>query len=270
MTVVSPSSLALQESVLIVAHPDDEILWFGSVGPSVGRIVICFLSDPAHPDIAEGRRAALARHPWRDRIVCLDMEETCAFDRAGWPKPECSDDGLKIIAATQIAAAYAHCAQSLRERLPQFVRGAANVFTHNPWGEYGHEEHVLVHRIVTAIAETAAVPVWYSSYASNWSKELMLHYLARAEPVYVSRDVDTQDMERVADIYRECGAWTWLDKYRWFPREYFVRGPLPAQPGSGVGWLVPINMINLPDKVDKQPQRRLSVAHRILRRLGYR
>ena len=34
---------ALERSVPIVAHPDDEVLWFGSILEQVDRIIICYV-----------------------------------------------------------------------------------------------------------------------------------------------------------------------------------------------------------------------------------
>ena len=33
----------LEQSILVVAHPDDEILWFSSIADKIHAIVICFM-----------------------------------------------------------------------------------------------------------------------------------------------------------------------------------------------------------------------------------
>ena len=164
-------------SVLVVAHPDDEILWFGSVAPEVDQIVICFLHDPGHPELTDARTRVLADHPWSDRIHCLGLTETGAFDHARWPAPKTTRFGLKIVGSRKIARTYRQCARELHEALRPIVSKATHVFTHNPWGEYGHEEHVMVHRVATLLAQKAGTPVWYSNYASNWTEQLSHQYL---------------------------------------------------------------------------------------------
>ena len=237
-----------ERSLLVVAHPDDEILWFGSIVEQVSKIVICFLNDPSNPDMAAAREAVLAAHPLRDRIVALGVDETCTFNQAKWPRPEISEYGLKISKSRQAAGAYEACYRQLAKKLQPLVEAASSVITHNPWGEYGHEEHVLVHRAVASLAAAAGKDTWYDNYASSWSEDLMRLYLDKSERQVVSRHVDTEAMERIADVYRAHGAWTWFDDYRWFGEEFFVRGPLQLVEKPGFGWLFPVNMLRLKDR----------------------
>jgi LmbE family N-acetylglucosaminyl deacetylase len=239
------SSFPDEGSLLVVAHPDDEILWFGSVVERVGKIVICFLNDPASPELAGARERVLAEHPLRDRIVCLGLHETCTFNQAGWPIPETTKYGLKITRSRQGASAYKARYRQLERELKPLVEEASSVITHNPWGEYGHEEHVLVHRAATSLAESTGTDCWYDNYASSWSEDLMRRYLDKSEHEIVGCSVDTEKMERIADVYRTQGAWTWFDEYRWFREEFFVRGPLRRVETPGFGWMFPINLIRL-------------------------
>ncbi len=235
-------------SLLVVAHPDDEILWFGSIVADVSQIVICFLNDPAHPELAAARERVLAEHPLRNRILCLGVDETGSFNHADWPRPETTKFGLRIVKARRIAKRYRLCYRQLEEQLAPVIRKATSIITHNPWGEYGHEEHVLVHRVVTLLAEFEQKDVWYDNHASSWSEDLMSDYLDGFEHRIVHRVVDIREMESMADIYRAHGAWTWFDDYRWFREECFVRGPLERVDGQGFGSIFPINMLRLEDR----------------------
>ncbi len=235
-------------AVLVVAHPDDEILWFGSIVDQVDKIVVCFLNDPAHPELAAARERVLAEHPLRDKIVCLGVDETGAFNHAAWPRPETTDFGLRIVKARQVAKRYRLCYQQLEKKMQPLIRGAASVITHNPWGEYGHEEHVLVHRAATTLAGAENKPVWYDNHASSWSEDLMSVYLDKSGHRIERRAVDTQAMDRIADVYRAHGAWTWFDDYQWFEEEYFVRGPLERLDRPGFGWMFPINLLRLEER----------------------
>ena len=90
-------------SLLVVAHPDDEILWFGSIVDEVEKIVICFLNDPSNPELAGARERVLTEHPLRDKITCLNADETGAFNHANWPRPETTRHGLRIVKDDKIA-----------------------------------------------------------------------------------------------------------------------------------------------------------------------
>lgn len=235
-------------SLLVVAHPDDEILWFGSIVNDVSRIAICFLNDPVHPELAAARERVLDEHPLREKIVCLRVDEPGAFNRALWPRPESSKYGLRIVKDRKIAKSYRLCYRQLKKQLAPMIKTATSVITHNPWGEYGHEEHVLVHRVATALAVSGGKPVWYDNHASTWSEDLMRVYLDRSERCVVRGEVDEPAMERIADVYRTHGAWTWFDDYRWFGDEYFVRGPLARTEQPGFGSLFPVNMLRLEER----------------------
>ena len=258
-------ALEFTDSVLVVAHPDDEILWFGSVVERVDRIVICFLHDPGNEKLADARRRVLEEHPLRDRIECLGLAETGTFGRADWIYPVETGAGLEVSGEQ---AEYAQRARELESALRPHVERAKNIFTHNPWGEYGHEEHVMVHRVVSRLADSAGdKTTWFSNYASSWSMRLMLCHLTTEDTPVFSADVDIAAMQAAADVYRRHDAWTWFDDYRWFAREYFVRGPLQSQAQPGFGWLFPVNLIHLPDrKAPADPPGFMERAGRSLRR----
>ena len=44
-----------ENSILIMAHPDDDILWMSSVIEKVEDIIFCFNDDPPHPDLGIAR-----------------------------------------------------------------------------------------------------------------------------------------------------------------------------------------------------------------------
>ena len=253
-------------SVLVATHPDDESLWFGSIGASVTTIVICFMDDPTNPGLIGARQSSLAEHPWRDRIEILGLQETHAFNGADWSNPELTDAGLRITRDEATEQTYRECAAKLRELLTPHIASADNIFTHNPWGEYGHEEHVLVHRVTTSLAENNATAIWYNNYVSNWSKKLMSRYSDGASQPCYRMPIDRNAVAEIADIYRRHGAWTWLDDFEWFPDECFVKGPLSTA-RSPSEWLGPVNMLHLPDRKQPHAAKPRSVVHRAARRI---
>ena len=50
----------LVDSILVVAHPDDEVLWFSSILDDVNRIIIVFVDTDQNPERDGARRAAMA------------------------------------------------------------------------------------------------------------------------------------------------------------------------------------------------------------------
>ncbi len=261
---------ALEKSVLIVAHPDDEVLWFGSVLDRFEKIVICFTEAGHWPELGDARRRSLAEHACRDRIVELDVCQVKSHNKSKWPHPTETEYGLKLDRYPQFDAAYRHQAELVRTALEPHLKGTANIFTHNPWGEYGHEDHVQVCRIATVFAEKIGAAVWYNNYVSNKSSELMRQYVQGFGRPYYSMPVDIEKIRKIADTYFRNNAWTWMDDYAWFASECFVKGPLVNKKDRCTGALFPVNFLRLPFETPPPPEQPLSIYRKIRRRLRLR
>ena len=237
---------AFRDSILIVAHPDDEVLWFSSILDVVGKIVICFLGAEHWPGLGEARTRSLAEHHYRDRIVELGMSQKKAHNKSRWPEPTETDYGLRLDRYPGFDEPYQEQAKRLITLLEPYVRDAANVYTHNPWGEYGHEDHVQVSRVTSILANKYDTAIWHGNYVSNKSISLMWRYANGFGRPYFTMPVDRQRSREIADTYYRNGAWTWMDDYVWFDSESFVKGPLESHRQSGTGALFPVNFLQHP------------------------
>ena len=119
---------------LIVAHPDDEILWFKP--ENYDRIIIVFSGRADRPGFGDNRTKALAEHPLKDKIECLNLTES-NFWRDASKYPEHLENYNKVC-------------KFLKEIEPE------SVDTHNANGEYGHADHILVRN---AVYDTVDCPV---------------------------------------------------------------------------------------------------------------
>ncbi len=234
----------LQQSVLVVAHPDDEILWFSSILAEVGHIVICYLSLPGRQDVTTGRQQVRAEFPLSN-VTWLEIPEARVFNTADWRRPQTTDVGLTINHAGR-AAAYRENYTTLLQRLRTTLSGCRNVITHNPWGEYGHEDHVQVHRAVMALRAELNYEVWYSNYASDHSLALLTAGLSGFHSDYFALPTDTQLAGRIMDLYRQHKVWTWYADYIWFKEECFVRASDEGATGAlAYGSLFPLNYLKI-------------------------
>lgn len=270
MTAPAIRADALKDSVLVVAHPDDEILWFGSVAPDVGQIIICFLHDPLHPDLANARSRALEDHPLADKITCLELTETNSFGHAKWPLPRINKFGLKVKGSMSIRRSYRRCARDMREALEPIVHSAKNFITHNPWGEYGHEEHVMVYRVISELAKKSGSGVWYNNYVSSWSEQLARRYLYDPREASFGAEIDCAFMQEIAEVYRRHDAWTWFGDYVWFASEYMIGERSPMSPSPKLGRTLPMNFIGLPEREPATKARKsafIRKVRRIVRRI---
>lgn len=240
----------LENAVLVVAHPDDEVLWFSSVLACVREIIICFTFIESRPEISRGRERLAQSHPL-PRVTFLGLTEAEVFNAADWQAPTITDFGLAVVRRPETSACfsvdrYKNNAVCLSERLEPLLQQYTNVYTHNPWGEYGHEEHVQVHRIVHALAQRGGFNLWYSNYYSARSRKLMLRYLKGAGGGWLSLPTNATLAHALKALYQANNCWTWFGHYEWFARECFIRDCRNSGARTSEG--VPLNYVALDDR----------------------
>jgi LmbE family N-acetylglucosaminyl deacetylase len=234
----------LEDSAVVVAHPDDEALWFSSILGQVGRIVLCYLDVASHPEWGAGRRAAIAQYPLRG-VVSLGIRESEAFDRSNWHMPVRTTYGLAITHDQQADMRYRANYLELERRLGDVLAGRRNVFAHNPWGEYGHEEHVQLHRAVEALQRRLGFNLWYSNYCSNKSLHLMRQHEGEFAGDFVTLPTNPALGAQLRDLYLRNNCWTWYGDHEWPQSESFLCRPVSGPAGAHFGRIFPLNFVRV-------------------------
>jgi LmbE family N-acetylglucosaminyl deacetylase len=209
-------------SAIVVAHPDDESLWLSSVLASVSRVVFCFGDPFERPKMSAARRRAVAALPLAG-LVDLKVPESGGGFSIDWTK--LTQEGIEI---SDAAARGRYNANYLRlvALLRPLLTGYSDVYTHNPWGEYGHAEHIQVYRAVAALQDELGYTVWFSNYVgpTSWS---LAQQLGR-RPCWADRRVvqpDKVTARGLMRVYRRHGAWTWTRSHRWPAQETIYAQP---------------------------------------------
>ena len=234
----------LEDSAIVVAHPDDENLWFSSLLARVGQILVCYRDVAASPTLTAGRRESLAAYPL-SHINCLGLCESDIFWGVDWSRAEETDYGLRINDRRLSDRDYIANFSRLKAQLVVRLLGRKHVFTHNPWGEYGHPEHVQVYRAVRAVQSELGFTLWYNSYASNKSAGLMARVLASGEHETFTLPTDKRLAGRIADHYKQHQCWTWYPDYAWPETESFIRDLVPPASPERFGSTCPIIFIRI-------------------------
>jgi len=169
--------------VLIVAHPDDEIIWFPS--DYFDLVVIAFLARHDKPSAAQCRRLALQEHPLKERLHLLGLDES------GYWKDKTRQQ--------QFNDAKNNLYSSLLELKNQYT--FTQIFTHNSVGEYGHDDHILVHELVKKVFFENKI--YCPAIPDNTHKN----------DDYISINNDIAFYAKVKDIYIKNKAWTWKMDY---------------------------------------------------------
>jgi glycosyltransferase involved in cell wall biosynthesis len=214
----------LEKSIIIAAHPDDEVLWFSSILENVNEVVVCYLGSESNPWWGVGRRKSLAEYPIKN-ISSLNIDQSDVFDAADWQNPVITDYGLEIANYNfpNRKEKYINNCDELKQRLEKQLDGYRNVFTHNPWGEYGHEEHVQVYRVVKGLQSKMGFNLWYSNYVSNKSFKLMLNHIDRFRFEYVTFNTNKALARAIKELYKKNKCWTWYEDWEWFKEELFIK-----------------------------------------------
>lgn len=232
-----------ERAVVVVAHPDDEILWLSSILARVDSIVFCFEDCAIAPELGPGRRKVIEEYPLQ-KVTSLGIAESVSFDEADWSDPVDSEYGLRL-RRPDVETRYQGTYNAIVDRLPPVLEGRRNVFTHNPWGEYGHEDHVQVYKAVRKLQQQMNFTLWFSNYCSQRSVGLMLRHVAGFTSEYVTLPTDPELALRTSELYKKHGCWTWYQDYTWFREECLMSAETLAADSARVayGHIFPVNML---------------------------
>ena len=233
----------LQEAIIVAAHPDDEILWFSSVIEEVKKIVICYIKQASRPDWTSGRLQALADYPLAN-IHPLNLNLSEVFDCGDWQYPRTTAYGMDISRKGCPQHNYASNYHRLKSELKELLRPHKHVFTHNPWGEYGHEEHVQVFRAVESLQSQMGFTLWVSSYVSNRSISLLLSSLGMIDDHFFCKPTNKKIAAQIRDWYIRCGCWTWYPAAQWCDEDVFLKIKSSNQQKRSIGKMFPMNFID--------------------------
>jgi len=230
-----------KNSIIVAAHPDDEILWFSSILNKVDQIAICFLDIKSKPEVSIGRKKSVDSYP-KKNVSFLNIDEAEVFNQASWTFPLTTEYGIKI--NNKIAEGkYIQNYYKLKENFEEVLNAKFNVFTHNPWGEYGHEEHIQVYRAVKDLQEKYRYNIWFDNYCSNKSYNIMINCVRDNEFMYYSTKTNKELASYIKKIYVENGCWTWSHNFQWFEDESFISEDISDGELERYGKVFPINII---------------------------
>ncbi|HVH80772.1 MAG TPA: hypothetical protein VM782_15355 [Stellaceae bacterium] len=212
------ADIDLKRAAIVVAHPDDEVLWFGSLLPRVARVVLCYgmqASGTLRPE-----RGRVIHHYPRGGIEFFDLVQPGSYRKAIWPNATLGPFGMAL---REPNPAHEQSFHEIVGRLRVALDDVTTVFTHNPWGEYGHEEHTLVHAAVNALKQERKFDLFVSPYVGREMLGLFAQVVAGGVSDVVQFDLDQTLVRAAADLYRGHGAWTWFDTWKWPRAESFFR-----------------------------------------------
>ncbi len=206
------------ESVLVVAHPDDEALWFSAAASHVDRIIVCFAPPGADAETA----AALTAGFPLSRTEFLGLPGFRGYSRRHFTFPVSTGAGLLLWAKPHGEWRYRRNARRLRESLARRISSGTSVITHSPWGDYGHEEHVQVHTVLHTLARKHSFHLWHTNYATNKSLKLFRRTSFRHQSSWVTTPTNPELLARMKEFYIKHNVWTWRSDWTGFEQETYI------------------------------------------------
>ena len=259
----------LNNSTVVIAHPDDEIIWMSSIIGKVDKILICFQDEFSSvgfgigtavdyfrmakngsffnksimSEIGCSREKVLKNYPIK-RIKSLGLSESGSYGLVDWSNPKRSPYGVELDAQNiritrpilgglfkrnikLIRRRYEENYNSLVVRLKDELEGIDNVFTHNPWGEYGHPDHIQVNKALTEIQKELRFSLYVTTYCGIQTLNLVNQYLPLGSTLeeYVSIETDKDLANEVVGLYKKYNCWTYHDDWRPMSEDVFIKSP---------------------------------------------
>ncbi len=161
------------DKLMIVAHPDDEILWGGASLIEDNYLVVCITCGVVKSRVYE---FVNVMHETNDKYLMLGYPDKTNGERDNWDTvyDDIEKDLYKIV------------------RLKEWEQ----IITHNPEGEYGHQHHKMTSKIVTDVVSNKDILYYFGKYYSK--KTISDHY-----DELVSMNKETLDKKKkIIGMYR--------------------------------------------------------------------
>jgi len=181
------------DNLIIVAHPDDEIIWFSSfLKEPETCLIICFdiLASEDKSQVSDSTNKVLnviKKYAEYLPVIWLRTPKTTSpkiFGQVDTNVAEVLFENIKSIINTN---------------KPKYV------FTHNPWGEYGHSEHKLVYKIVAELRPDLIFPDATIDKALE-SEEYKLNF--NKTKIIMEKITDVSFKMEIERLYRKNNIWT--------------------------------------------------------------
>jgi len=202
----------MKKILMVMCHPDDEILFGYPIiqDPTVEKHLLMCSTDANNPNRAwcKNRKFALERICSKLSIdlTCIDLPSS--FYRVptrrpqGVPTGEPGDGESPIRRMTKV----------IEGNIQKLQKNADFIFTHNPYGEYGHLDHKMIFDLVLKNTDKKIL-ITDILMKSNWSDKDTINKTIKNiyyKNIYKkSCKLDENLLQYCRNEYKKENAWTW-------------------------------------------------------------
>ena len=195
---------------IVLAHPDDEIIFTNSILKKAAKIIICFQDIPGESEISNGRYRCSLNYPLNNFMQLGLKQARFSGKIINWNKPKETKYGIDGYLNKRD---YVKNFYYLFEKLSELLTKDVLVITHNPWGEYGHPEHIQVNRVVSELAKKIKFKFFVTGIAGTSTQNYAFDQMSKLTDKYAIFETDKSLYKRIKNFYVANNCWTWFDIY---------------------------------------------------------
>lgn len=194
--------------VLVLAHPDDEIIFTNSILKRVDKTIICFQNIPQEILISKGRYQSALNYPLKNFYQLGLTQSRFSNKIINWRKPLETKYGIDgYLNKNDYKKNY----KLLFEKLAKILTKDCVVITHNPWGEYGHPEHIQVNRVISELALKKRFEFFVTGFVSTSTLEYSRLLMNRLSSNFIKYEIDIELYQSIKKLYDKNLCWTWFN-----------------------------------------------------------
>ena len=111
----------------------------------------------------------------------------------------------------------------LKKILKSKLKNASIVYTHNPWGDYGHIEHIQVFKIINEIRQLLNFQIFVTGYVSNLTENYSSNFTNLLFKKPTINKTNIAIYKQFKNVYLKNNCWTWFKDYKLPKYEYFYK-----------------------------------------------
>lgn len=204
-------------SCIVACHPDDEIIFFGSMINKVSKIFVSLFGGKTQEETNNFFKLVKA-YPLKN-IEFLYINQTYCWGDVDWDTTHKNECGIELKSGLANSKYYENY-YILKTMYRHKLAGFKTVITHNPWGESEHAEHFQIFTIIEQLRDELNFDLYYTNYIHCMYKTFMNF----ADNIINERNIISSPIEYPIDIklcndikniYQECNVWTGNPKCNW-------------------------------------------------------
>lgn len=208
------SNTNITNVLMVLAHPDDEVIfgWPLLQNRSIKKELIICSNDAFN---TQRKWCAHRKQPLIDLCATLDINLTCLdYNSDFYSYPNRHEKRQKNIFKRLIQK------KDERTLISAFMNDIlkiidskkfSSIFTHNPWGEYGHMDHILIHNLITHHYHSK-FPIFFTDahIKLDWMPLCNDPHRITSKFQFVESFTNKEDTyESLMEFYKRTKTWTW-------------------------------------------------------------